>query len=448
MEYLQIPIPPGSNPRIVYGDSMVTVHFDTTPAKRPHEDNDAQETAGDGGVDAEPADADDAHTAKRRRKDDSKVAKVALAERLVEASDSEEEGHAEEEEGQAEEEDVDSDDDNEGDVRVKGKMARKSPNAEQLALARRLVAAPDKPAELTRIFTERYDSLPGDEHIESYRKYIFQIAKGQNSVLSLAQEIDPSIETIKMGEIPALKEHTAKKIAYQDAAEQLAQAKGKVRISNPQGLYDKLLAAAEEVITLATPSPETILLAEDLIAFSLELRQNEACPLTMRNDEHQLSSADFLIENITCKFSGGSKTHDGQPRAPFAKVCLFPDRLMIALIAHVFDNMRPKMSNGVTTTASLANLEKNGILGHFETITKKFQRCDMRGVGSRFLIALFDDKTKACPELGAIATAQASLGHTNADTTAIYLSYPSVPDDPAKIGSIAMIDGKRIVTLY
>ena len=148
----------------------------------------------------------------------------ALAERLVEASDSEEEGQAEEEEGQAEEEDVDSDDDNEGDVRVKGKMARKSPNAEQLALAHRLVAAIDKPAELTQIFTERYDSLPGDEHIEKHRKYVFQIAKGQNSVLSLAQEIDPSIETIKMGEIPALKEHTAKKIAHQEEAEQLVQA--------------------------------------------------------------------------------------------------------------------------------------------------------------------------------------------------------------------------------
>ena len=177
-----------SRPEPLHASSMattcVTVHFDTTPAKRPLEDDDAQETAGDGGVDAEPADADDAHTAKRRRKDDSKVAKVALAERLVEASDSEEDGHAEEEEGQAEEEDVDSDDDNEGDVRVKGKMARKSPNAEQLALARRLVAAIDKPAELTQIFTERYDSLPGDEHIESHRKYVFQIAKGQNSVLS------------------------------------------------------------------------------------------------------------------------------------------------------------------------------------------------------------------------------------------------------------------------
>ena len=89
MEYLQIPIPPGSTPRIVYGINIVTVHFDTTPAKRPHEDNDAQETAGDGGVDAEPADVDDAHTAKRRRKDDNKA---ALAERLDEAGDSEEEG--------------------------------------------------------------------------------------------------------------------------------------------------------------------------------------------------------------------------------------------------------------------------------------------------------------------------------------------------------------------
>ena len=169
----------------------------------------------------------------------------------------------------------------------------------------------------------------------------------------------------------------------------------------------------------------------------------------MRTDNYKLSSADFLIENNICTFSGGSKTHDGQPRAPFAKVCLFPDRIMLGLITHVFDNMRPKMSNGVTTTKALANLEKNGILGHFETITKPFQRRDMRGLGARFLIALFDDKTKACPELGAIATAQASLGHRHAGTTAIYLSYPFEGDDPAKIGSIAInCDGKRIVTLY
>jgi hypothetical protein len=394
MEYLQIPIPIGATPRIVYSDDMVTVHFDTTPAKRPLEDDDAQETAGDGGVDAAVSAEGD-------------------------------------------------------DVRVKGKMARKSPDAEQLALAHRLVASVDKSAELTQIFIERYDSLPGDEHLEKHRKHVFMIAKGQNSVLSLAQEIDPSIETIKMGEIPALKEHTAKKIAHQDKAEQLVQAKGKVRIIDPQGLYNKLLAAAEEVITLATPSPESILLAEDLIAFSLELRQNEACPLTMRNDEHQLSSADFVIENNTCTFSGGSKTHDGQPRAPFAKVCLFPDRIMLGLIAHVFDNMRPKMSNGATSARALTELKKHGIVDHFKEITKPFQRRDMRGVGSRFILALFDDKTKACPELGAIATAQASLGHRHVGTTAIYLSYPFEGDDPAKIGSIAMsTDGTRIVTLY
>ena len=393
MEYLQIPIPISATPRIVYGNNIVTVHFDTTPTKRPLEDDDAQETADDGSVDA-----------------------------AVSA-----EGN---------------------DVRVQGKMARKSPDAEQLAFAHRLVVAIDKPAELTQIFTERYNSLPGDQYIESHRKFIFQIAERQNSVLSLAQEIDPSIDTIKMGSIPALKEYNAKKIAHQDAAQQLVQQNGKVQISNPQGLYNKLLAAAEKVIQ-ATPTPETILLAEDLIAFALELRQNEACPLKMRNDEHQLSSTDFLIENNICTFSGGSKTHDGQPRAPFAKVCLFPDRIMLGLITHVFDNMRPKMSNGGTTAKSLAELEKHGILDHFEKITKDFQRRDMRGVGSRFILALFDDKTKACPELGAIATAQASLGHKNADTTAIYLSYPFVGDEkPAKIGSIAMVDGKRIVTLY
>jgi len=393
MEYLQIPIPISATPRIVYGNNIVTVHFDTTPTKRPLEDDDAQETADDGSV-----------------------------------------GAAVSAEG--------------NDVRVQGKMARKSPDAEQLAFAHRLVVAIDKPAELTQIFTERYNSLPGDQYIESHRKFIFQIAERQNSVLSLAQEIDPSIDTIKMGSIPALKEYNAKKIAHQDAAQQLVQQNGKVQISNPQGLYNKLLAAAEKVIQ-ATPTPETILLAEDLIAFALELRQNEACPLKMRNDEHQLSSTDFLIEKNICTFSGGSKTHDGQPRAPFAKVCLFPDKTMLGLITHVFDNMRPKMSNGATTAKSLAELEKHGIFDHFQGITKQFQRRDMRGLGACFLIALFDDNTKVCPGLGAITTAQASLGHRDAATTAIYLSYPFVGETPVKkIGKISMEDGKRKVTMY
>ena len=127
--------------------------------------------------------------------------------------------------------------------------------------------------------------------------------------------------------------------------------------------------AAEEVAQ-AAPSPESILLAEDLIAFSLELRQNEACRLKMRTDNHELSSTDFLIENNICTFSGGNKTHDGQPRAPFAKVCLFPDRVMLGLITHVFDNKRFTMSNGATTAKSLVELKKHGILDHFESITE------------------------------------------------------------------------------
>ena len=198
MEYLQIPTPVGVTPRIVFGNSSLTVNFDT-PAKRPLEDDDPQETADDGSVDAEPADADDAHLAKMRRKDDKKA---ALAERLVEVNDSEEKEQTEEEDTGS----VDSDDDDDGDVRVQGKMARKSPDDVQLAFARRIVAAIGKSAELTKIFIERYDSLPGDAHIEKHRKYVFQIADRQNSVLSLAQEIDPSIGTFKMGSNPALKE--------------------------------------------------------------------------------------------------------------------------------------------------------------------------------------------------------------------------------------------------
>ena len=133
MEYLRTPIPIGAIPRMVHGTNSITVHFD--PAKRPLENDETQETADDSSIYAAVSDAGD-------------------------------------------------------DTRVKGKMARKSPDDDQLTFARRLVAATEKPAELTHIFTERYALLPGDAHIEKHRKYIFQLSKGQNSVLSLAQEID------------------------------------------------------------------------------------------------------------------------------------------------------------------------------------------------------------------------------------------------------------------
>ena len=57
---------------------------------------------------------------------------------------------------------------------------------------------------------------------------------------------------------------------------------------------------------------------------------------------------------------------------------------MLGLITYVFNNTRVKMSNGATTAKSLAELQKHGILDHFETITKPFQRRDMRGLGARF----------------------------------------------------------------
>ena len=220
---------------------------------------------------------------------------------------------------------------------VKGKMARKAPDDTMLAFARRVVAATDKSIELAQIFEEVHEETPGGDHIKKHRKYVFQIAKGQNSVLSLAQEIDPSIGTFKMGSIEALREYNAKKIAHQDATEQVVQQTGKVQILNPQELYNKLVVAAKHVVQ-EPPSPESILLAEDFLAFSLALRSNETCPLKLRCDGHQLTSADFDIEHGICTFRAGSKTHDGKPRAPFEKVCLFADDIMRGLLAYVFNN--------------------------------------------------------------------------------------------------------------
>lgn len=390
MSSITLQIPPGCTPRIEGSNDTLVVHFDRTSSpKRPLLEE--EQTSDDSSVDAASDDGDAAS--------------------------------------------------------VKGKMARKTPDDTMLAFARRLVAATDKPVELTRIFEERYADCPGDDHIEKHRKFVFQIAKGQNSVLSLAQEIDPSIGTFKMGSIEALREYNAKKIAHQDAAEQVVQQNGKVQISNPKEVYNKLVVAAEQVVK-EPPTRETIILAEDLLAFALELRQNEACPLKLRGDGHQLSSADFEIENNICTFRAGSKTHDGKPRASFEKVCLFADDIMRGLLAYVFNNTRPKMSNGVTNEKSLAELKKRGILDHFKAVKRPFQRRDMRGLGARFLVALYDDKTKVCPGLGPITTAQASLGHKSMSTSAIYLSFPFDGDEPDKIGKIVMDNDKRKVTLY
>ena len=388
---IKLQIPPDHTPRIEIKDDTIVVHFDRIDScKRPLE---ADESSVDVSVDAD---------------------------------DAEEEGVV---------------------VRVKGKKARKTPDDTMLAFARRVVAATDKSIELAQIFEELHAETPGGDHIEKHRKYVFQISKGQNSVLSLAQEIDASIGTFKMGSIEALREYNVRKIEHQNATEQPVQENGKVRVSNPQELYNKLVAAAEQVVQ-EPPSPESILLAEDLLAFSLALRSNEACPPKLRGDGHQLSAADFEIESNMCTFRAGSKTHDGKPRAPFEKVCLFADDIMRGLLAYVFNNTRPKMSNGATNEKSLAELKKRGILDHFEAAKRPFQRRDMRGLGARFLVALFDDKTKVCPGLGPITTAQASLGHKSMSTSAIYLSFPFDGDEPDKIGEIAMDDGKRIVRLY
>jgi hypothetical protein len=132
-----------------------------------------------------------------RHKDNEKA---ALAERLIKASGSG--APAAEEEGQTEEEGNGSVDPGD-DVRLKGKMARKPPDDDQLAFARRPVADLHRTASV---------ASRGRAH-QKVPQYIFQIAKGQNSLLRLAQETDPSTQTSKMGSIPALKEYMENKIA-------------------------------------------------------------------------------------------------------------------------------------------------------------------------------------------------------------------------------------------
>jgi len=321
---------------------------------------------------------------------------------------------------------------------------------EKLTLAKSLVATQGNAARTTaieRMFVARCEEQPGDDVIEGHRKFIFTISPQRDSVLSIAQALDPSFPTLKLGKLAGLKMLNDRKVAVQAKKMQEKQQTGRLTISNGQQAYTALYDAARTVVS-TEPSDETAVLCEDLLAFSLQLRQNEACPHAPRDDGHRLSVDNFVIQDRVCRFAGGSKSHDDKPRAEYDKICLFDDDTMNALLKHVFFDGRKGIGNERKAVLSRTQLEKYGILKYITDVSDKFTRGNWRGIGASFLIKLFDDETTVCSEMGSVSTAQASLDHVSSNTTAGYLAYKFEGDAPQKIGKITMEDGKRKVTMY
>ena len=158
-----------------------------------------------------------------------------------------------------------------------------------MALAKTLVATQGndaRTAAIERMFIERCEEKPGDELIETHRKYFFTVSPQRDSVLSIAQTLDPTFPTIKMGKLAGLKMLNDKKLAVQAKKMQDKQQTGRLAIRDGQQAYTALYDAARTVV-LTEPSDETAVLCEDLLAFSLQLRMNEASPHAHRDDGHQ-----------------------------------------------------------------------------------------------------------------------------------------------------------------
>ena len=323
---------------------------------------------------------------------------------------------------------------------------------EKMALAKTLVATQGngaRTAAIERMFIERCEEKPGDELIETHRKYFFTVSPQRDSVISIAQVLDSTFPTLKLGRLAGLKMLNDRKVALQAKQIQDKQQTGRLIIRDGQQAYTALYDAARSVV-LTEPSDETAVLCEDLLRFSLQLRMNEGCPHVPRDDGHKLSVDDFVIQDRICTFKAGSKSHDDKPRAEYDKVCLFDDQTTKGLLKHVFFDGRTGIRNERKALLSRTQLEHHGIMQHITDVADKYTRGKWRGIGASFLIRLYDDETAVCAEMASVSTAQASLDHVSSNTTAGYLAYKFEGDSPPqKLGKIALTeDGKRKVVMY
>jgi hypothetical protein len=104
---------------------------------------------------------------------------------------------------------------------------------EKMALAKTLVATQGNDARMTaieRMFVERCEEKPGDHLLEQHRKYFFTVSPQRDSAISIAQVLDSSFPTIKMGKLAGLKMLNDKKLAVQAKQMQDKQETGRLAI--------------------------------------------------------------------------------------------------------------------------------------------------------------------------------------------------------------------------
>ena len=303
---------------------------------------------------------------------------------------------------------------------------------EKMALAKSLVATQgnDRTTAIERMFIARCDEQPDDGLVEGHRKFFFTLSPQRDSAMSIAQALDSTFPTIKMGKLAGLKILNDKKLAVQAKKMREKQQTGRLAICDGQQMFTALYDAARTVV-LTEATDETAVICEDLLAYSLQLRQNEACQHAPRIDGHRLSVDDFVfVRDRICTFKAGSKSHSNFCRAEYDKACLFDHETTKGLLKHVPFDGRKGIGNERKAVLSRAQLEHHGIMQYIADVAGKYSRSKWRGIGARFLIRLFHDQTAVCAEMGSVSTAQASLGHVSSNTAAGYLAYKFEGDEP------------------
>ena len=302
-------------------------------------------------------------------------------------------------------------------------------------------------AAIERMFIARFEEQPGGHLPEQHRKYFFTISPQRGSVLSIARTLDPAFLTVKLGKQASLSALNDRKRALQTKNMQEKQQTGSLAVRDGQQAYTALYDAARTVVS-TEPSDETAVLCENLLAFSLQLRMNEASPHAHRDDGHRLSVDGFVIQDRICAFKAGSKSHSNVCRTEYNKIFLFDDETTKGLLRHIFFDGRKAIGNERKAVLSRTQLEHHGIMEFITDVADKYTRGKWRGLGASFLIKLYDNQATVCSEMGTVATAQASLNHVSSNTTAGYLAYQFNGDAPQKIGKITIEDGKRKVVMY
>ena len=260
----------------------------------------------------------------------------------------------------------------------------------KLTLAKSLVAIEGNEARTTaleRMFIERCEKQPGDELIEQHRKFFFTISSQRDSVLSIAQTLDPSFPAVKLGKLSGLKALNDRKLSLQTKTLEHKQQTGRLVVRDGQQMFSALYDTAKAVV-LTEPTDETAVLCEDLLRFSLQLRMNEGCPHTARDDGHKLSMDNFVVQDRICTFKAGSKSHGDKPRTEYGKVCLFDDQTTKGLLKHIFFDGRKPIGNERKTVLSRTQLDKHGILKYITDESDKYTRGKWRGIGASFLLLL------------------------------------------------------------